>query len=415
MTIAMDRVANDSHEKFLSAGVTLIAKRGIDNITVADISRESGFTRATFYSYFGDLDGLYADIWVLYGRAWLDAMSRDDVPYKSQEDQLKCFALLEIFITCKRKPSVLEVVLPSVASWWSDSTHGNKVLEARLAWTVAANIGAATSKHLAPAVGEVSDIISLIRAMPLEEEQLAGMGVPLNLSSAFIEANLDTPTPDAGNDEDKIKISTIEVVAAAGVADASMTRIARNLQVTTGSVYPRFKNVHEVIGESFSWSIERIVSDNTAAYFATSGNTDSYASVIVGSLSESRRAWRNFRLEMYLASRSHEPLSKKMIPGLELSDAILAKFVRKNGIPESSIDKVVGLMHALGIGFAVLQNAGIDARAIEHRVPARFLVSVLTNSSEVRTDDLQAKTKLEFDRRRPALGGRKSVSSVAVQ
>ena len=378
MTIAMDRVANDSHEKFLSAGVSLIAKRGIDNITVSDVSRESGFTRATFYSYFGDLDGLYADIWVLYGRAWLDAMALNDVPYKDLEEQLKCFALLEIFIACKRKPSVLEVVVPSVASWWNESTQGNKVLQARLAWIVGANIGVATSKHLAPAVGEVSDIISLIRAMPLEENQLAGMGVPLNLSSAFIEANLDTPTPNPGSDEDKIKISTIEVVAAAGVADASMTRIARNLQVTTGSVYPRFKNVHEVIGESFSWSIERIVSDNTTAYFATSGNTDSYASVIVGSLSESRRAWRNFRLEMYLASRSHESLSKKMTPGLERSDAILAKFVRKNGIPDSYIEKVVGLMHALGIGFAVLQNAGIDARSIEHRVPTRYLVTAIS-------------------------------------
>jgi AcrR family transcriptional regulator len=271
------------------------------------------------------------------------------------------------------------VVLPSVANWWDESTHGNTVLQARTAWIVAANIGVATSKHLAPAVGEVSDIISLIRSMPLQENQLTGMGVSVTLSSAFIEATLDTPSPDSGNDENKIKISTIEVVAAAGVADASMTRIARNLQVTTGSVYPRFKNVHEVIGESFSWSIERIVSDNTAAYFATSGNTDSYASVIVGSLSESRRAWRNFRLEMYLASRSHEPLSKKMIPGLERSDALLAKFVRKNGIPESYIEKVVGLMHALGIGFAVLQNSGIDARSIEHRVPTRFLVSVLSS------------------------------------
>ena len=379
MTIAMDRVANDSHEKFLSAGVSLIAKRGIDNITVADISRESGYTRATFYSYFGDLDGLYAEIWMLYGRDWLDAMAHDDVPYRSDEDKLRCNALLEIFISCKRKPSVLEVVLPSAANWWSESTGGNKALQAKLAWLVAANIGVATSKHLAPSVGEVSDIVALIRSMPINEDQLAGMGVAVNLSTAFVEANLDTPAAASDSDEDKIKISTIEVVAAAGVANSSMTRIARNLQVTTGSVYPKFKNVNEVIGESFSWSIEQIVSDNTAAYFATSGNTDSYASVIVGSLSESRKAWRNFRLEMYLASRARESLSKKMIPGLERSDAILAKFVRKNGIPESYIEKVVGLMHALGIGFAVLQNAGIDARSIEHRVPTRFLVSVLSS------------------------------------
>jgi hypothetical protein len=67
-----------------------------------------------------------------------------------------------------------------------------------------------------------------------------------------------------------------------------------------------------------------------------------------------------------------------MIPGLELSDAILAKFVRKNGIPESFIDKVVGLMHALGIGFAVLQNAGIDTRSLEHRIPARYLVAAIS-------------------------------------
>ena len=378
MTIAMDRVANDSHEKFLSAGVSLIAKRGIDNITVADISRESGYTRATFYSYFGDLDGLYAEIWMLYGRSWLDDMAHNDIPYSSHEDKLRCNALLEIFISCKRKPSVLEVVLPSVATWWSESTEGNKALQAKLAWLVAANIGVATSKHLAPAVGEVADIVSLIRSMPTNEVQLAGMGVAINPSTKFVEANLDTPVAASGSDEDKIKISTIEVVAAAGVADASMTRIARNLQVSTGSVYPKFKNVNEVIGESFSWSIERIVSDNTAAYFATEGNTDSYASVIVGSLSESRKSWRNFRLEMYLASRAHESLSKKMVPGLEVSDSILAKFVRKNGIPEYYIEKVVGLMHALGIGFAVLQNAGVDARSLEHRIPARYLVAAFS-------------------------------------
>jgi AcrR family transcriptional regulator len=413
MTIAMNRVANDSHEKFLSAGVSLIAKRGIDNITVADISRESGYTRATFYSYFGDLDGLYAEIWMLHGRSWLDDMAHNDVPYSSQEDKLKCDALLEIFISCKRRPSVLEVVLPGVATWWSESTEGNKSLQAKLAWLVAANIGVATSKHLAPAVGEVADIVSLIRSMPTNQDQLAEIGVAIEPSTKFVEANLETPVPTSGSDEDKIKISTIEVVAAAGVADASMTRIARNLQVSTGSVYPKFKNVNEVIGESFSWSIERIVSDNTAAYFATSGNTDSYASVIVGSLSESRKPWRNFRLEMYLASRVHESLSKKMAPGLEVSDAILAKFVIKNGISEKYVDKVVGLMHALGIGFAVLQNAGIDARSIEHRLPTRFLVSSLSKAAPPRISYQATETNAENKSNKPALGGRESIASVA--
>lgn len=399
MTIAMDRVSNDSHEKFLSAGVLLIAKRGIDNITVADVSRESGYTRATFYSYFGDLDGLYADIWIAYGLKWLDAMSHDTVPYSSEEDKLRCNAILEIFIACKRKPSVQEVVLPTVESWWNTSTGGNKVLETKVAWILAANIGVVTSKHLAPAVGQVGDIIALLRTMPTLEDRFTETP-----STSLTEAKLESPAP-SGSDEDKIKASTIEIVSSAGVADASMTRIARNLQVSTGSVYPRFRNLHEVISESFIWSIERIVSDNTAAYFATSGTVDSYASVIAGSLSDSRKSWRNFRLEMYLASRAHESLRKKMVPGLELSDAVLARFVLKNGIPESYVGKVVGLMHALGIGFTVLLNAGVDVKSIDHRLPTRFLVSALTQGIEIKRHE--GKPALQM------AGGRKSAASVA--
>ena len=112
MTIAVDRAARNSHSGFLEAGISLIAKRGIDNITVADISKASGFTRATFYSYFGDLDGLYAEIWMLYGRSWLESLANDNLTNKPEVDQLRNVAVLEIFFTSKRKPSVLEVVTP---------------------------------------------------------------------------------------------------------------------------------------------------------------------------------------------------------------------------------------------------------------------------------------------------------------
>jgi AcrR family transcriptional regulator len=411
MSIAVEKVARNSHEDFLAAGISLIARRGIDTITVADISKASGYTRATFYSYFGDVDGLYAEIWMRYGRIWLEALAKDSVPYKSEEDKLRCNAVLEIFMASKRKPSVLEVVVPTVKSWWKDTAGGNKAMEAKLSWVVAANIGIAASRHLAPAVTTVDEIVSLIRQMPTDETVLATMGFTPATNLKLAEAELDTPEAESESDEDKIKASTIEVVAAAGVADASMTRIARNLQVSTGSVYPRFKNVSDVIGETFSWSIQKIVLDNTQAYFSTSANADSYASVIVGSLSESRRAWRNFRLEMYLASRVRDSLAKTMIPGLEQSDAVLESFVRKNGIPERHITQIVGLMHALGIGFAVLQNAGIDVLSIDHRVPTRYLVSVLSILKSSGVAASQFKHSIAQDAIMSAMGGRRSVQA----
>jgi AcrR family transcriptional regulator len=377
MTIAVDRAARNSHSGFLDAGISLIAKRGIDNITVADISKASGFTRATFYSYFGDLDGLYAEIWMLYGRLWLEALAKDDLPYKSEADQLRCFAVLEIFIASKRKPAVLEVVTPTVSNWWNDSVSENKADQARLAWIVAGNIGIAISKHLAPSITNVSEIISLLRQMPSDPSVLEAMGLAPTPKTTPLQAVLRSLEVPEQTDEERIKTSTIEVVASAGVADASMTRIARNLQVTTGSVYPRFKNVSEIIGEAFNWGQKTIVEENTAAYATTSSNPDSYAAIIVGANAESRKVWRDFRLEMYLASRVRESLSKAMIPGLVEADTLLATFARRNNLPERHIDQIVGLMHALGLGFPALQNAGLDILALEHRIPTRYLVSVM--------------------------------------
>jgi len=413
MTIAVDRAARNSHSGFLDAGISLIAMRGIDNITVADISKASGFTRATFYSYFGDLDGLYAEIWMLYGRLWLESLAKDDLPYKSEADQLRCLAVLEIFIASKRKPAVLEVVTPTVSNWWNDSVSENKADQARLAWIVAGNIGIAISKHLAPSISNVKEIISLLRQMPSDPAVLEAMGLAPTPKATPLQAVLRSLEVPEQTDEERIKTSTIEVVASAGVADASMTRIARNLQVTTGSVYPRYKNVSEIIGEAFNWGQKTIVEENTAAYATTSSNPDSYAAIIVGANAESRKVWRDFRLEMYLASRVRESLSKAMIPGLVEADTLLATFARKNNLPERHIDQIVGLMHALGLGFPALQNAGLDILALEHRIPTRYLVSVMNilKSSGVAASAFQHSIAQEAIM--SAFGNRRAVSSAA--
>jgi AcrR family transcriptional regulator len=300
-----------------------------------------------------------------------------------------------------------------VINWWTEATCGNKAMEAKLSWVVAANIGIAASKHLAPAVTTVQEIVSLIRELPTDEVVLETLGFAPTPNVKLVHAELESPEAVSEDEDDKIKAATIEVVAAAGVADASMTRIARNLQVSTGSVYPRFKNVSDVIGEAFSWSIQKIVSDNTAAYFATSANADSYASIIVASLAEPRRSWRNFRLEMYLASRFRESLSKTMIPGLELSDAVLEGFVRKNGVPERHVTQIVGLMHALGIGFSALQNAGIDVNVVDHRLPTRYLVSVLSILKSPGVAASEIKHSIAEDAIMSAMGSRQHIQVAA--
>jgi hypothetical protein len=67
----------------------------------------------------------------------------------------------------------------------------------------------------------------------------------------------------------------------------------------------------------------------------------------------------------------------------------------------------------LGLGFPALQNAGIDVAAIEHRIPTRYLVSVMNilKSSGVAASQFQH--SIAQDAIISALGNRRSVSSAA--
>ena len=73
--------------------------------------------------------------------------------------------------------------------------------------------------------------------------------------------------------------------------------------------------------------------------------------------------------------------------------------------------QIVGLMHALGIGFAVLQNAGIDVNTVDHRLMTRYLVSVLSilKSSGVAASEF--KHSIAQDAVMSAIGARRKASS----
>ena len=71
--------------------------------------------------------------------------------------------------------------------------------------------------------------------------------------------------------------AAVEVVASAGVAATSMTRVARRARVSTGSLYPRFKSAEQLIEHSFSVAIDEIVAKNVDMVIAEGIGADQYA------------------------------------------------------------------------------------------------------------------------------------------
>jgi hypothetical protein len=70
-------------------------------------------------------------------------------------------------------------------------------------------------------------------------------------------------------------------------------------------------------------------------------------------------------------------------------------------------------MHALGLGFPALQNAGLDILALEHRIPTRYLVSVMNILKSSGVAASQFKHSIAQEAVMSAFGNKRAVSSAA--
>jgi hypothetical protein len=87
-----------------------------------------------------------------------------------------------------------------------------------------------------------------------------------------------------------------------------------------------------------------------------------------------RKTWRNFRIEIHLGARTRPNLAKRMNKNLKQTNAVLAtklKMYEKTGMVDGPIPYLV---HTVGIGLAVLQNAGLELTKLDHRLVSRAMI-----------------------------------------
>jgi AcrR family transcriptional regulator len=362
-----------SFDALLSAGIVAVNANGIDKVTVADIIAISGHSRPTFYSYFGDINGLLAEIWIRYGRERLDgeigAMS-DGTPRGESAPGLDS-TLLQIMCVSHRIPEVAEVVLPDVREWWASVTNGNVYAELRTAWVLAVQIGIAMSVHVDPENRQAAAVLPILRKLPDNMEGsllLVGLGKAPEFPEA--EAVLDQP----GSVEESIMRATIEIIANSGVDAASVARIARKCRVSTGTIYPRFATAEELLEKSFDASIRDVVSGNLRQANATGFGFDQYGLTVASGFGENRRIWRDYRLEMHLAAMHNPKLRELMKPGFEVSRKMLVDSINSVPVLGKRVSQPLSyLMQVLALGLSILHNLGLPLKNMDHRIVVRHL------------------------------------------
>jgi len=362
-----------SFDSLLDAGIAAIASNGIDKVTVADIVTVSGHSRPTFYSYFGDVNGLLAEIWIKHGRARLDSeiYSLGQADQRAQHDVDLDRTLLQIMCVAHRIPEVAEVVLPDFSSWFANLTKGNRYIELRTAWILAVQIGISMSVHVDPENRQAEAVLPILRQMP---DNMDGSLLLLGLGEMphFPEAEPVLETPDSV--EEQIMRATIEIIANSGVDAASVARIARRCRVSTGTIYPRFGTSDDLLEKAFDASIRDVVSGNLRQARTTGFGFDQYGLTVASGFGENRRIWRDYRLEMHLAALHNSKLCDLMKPGFEVSRKMLVDSINSVPILGKRVSQPLSyLMQVLALGLSILHNLGLPLKNMDHRIVVRHL------------------------------------------
>lgn len=362
-----------SFDELLMAGIQAINEKGIDRVSVSDVANICGVSRPTFYTYFGDMSGFFAEIWLRHGLDWLHNL----LDPKIQIDEKFNLAMLEIFAISRRTPEIQEVVQPDVQLWWAEVKSVGETNSLRVVWNIGFKLGYQLTKSVSPKVKLGLPVAGMV-CLPTDVLEL-----PIMQGLGEFMPDQVPPMPgltlNGQTVDEALTRSAMEVVASSGVAATSMTRIARKARVSTGSVYPRFKTAEKLIEKSFEVAIEEIVTKNIEVVNQQGIGADQYAYSVNAGYGLERATWRNYRTEMHLEAVHNPFIAEFMEPGLERTANFLEENFKKFGAPAQFAEAVAWFMHSHAIGSTLIFNQIPEVANQDNRIMTRWIISQLPN------------------------------------
>ena len=243
-------------ERILDAAVVVLDRFGIDGLSARRVAEQAGLSTGAIYGRFENTDELLVEVWnrrlrsvVLGGLERSIRMSDpavgdpDPVVPESFDPVAERIGAFVIALA-PRSDVLSEVVVPDVDAWLRAMGVGPgnpATSRARRAIAIAAYFGAMLN-------GSVSEALhpDWLLCLRWWEEARAREALPLSGPVAWLP-----PTRiavESGNPElDVLLLATGEVMARAGVAGTTVTRIARRAGVPRSAVYAHFDSKDDLV------------------------------------------------------------------------------------------------------------------------------------------------------------------------
>jgi len=339
--------SSSTKRNLVDAVLSEVATNGIDALSVSGLSDAVGISRPTFYSRFGNIDGLLAEAWLDASEQWCDSLVAPEF-----EPRDTAIALAKIFASARRKPEVAEIVWPVFRRWWT--TTSMDFHPGPLSWLVANRLGVLLTTEVVPEVQHTLMIDPLLFSHSTISE------LPRN-DSAIQDFSIDPIQLD-----DPILQAVLGVVATSGYQGTSMSRIARAVRMTTGALYPQFTNAEELLRLVYAAAQTQVVEKNAGLWERLGLTQESFGRFIVEGLTPARAQWRGLRLETLLGGIADPTIRTMTEDALKAMAVNLGPIMAFAAVPDFAKPAISYIFHTLGVGFSVLDEAGIDVAELDH-------------------------------------------------
>jgi len=357
---------------------------GLDQISASAVATRAGLTTGAIYSRYEHTDEMLVALWQKVIASELADHLYETVSYitsgQTTELNSKTAAHIdspsqilrlgvEFLIVARRNDTVGEIVIPQVTNWLQEfglRKASTPLLCAGVALGASTAIGAVLRSFVTTTNPGLSILLPNFRNAYLSATPSSGP--PPEVHPNEIHSNTGNTVRDVLID------ATAEVMSRTGFAGATISRIARRSDLTSGSLYNIYKDKEELMNDAVRELLRTSQSVNVAAkadaarhHRSDFGLTDSFQFGLI----PDRQSWIKFRNECIVAARHHRTtrneIRKVFSEGRDRTQASLPN------IRPAIIDALSTGEQAIGLGYTTLntytdQFARCDFYAIMTRI-----------------------------------------------
>jgi AcrR family transcriptional regulator len=310
----------------LDAGVAEAHEFGLDRIALRSVVRRCDLTSGAIYGRYEDVDDFVASLWSeRLSQPTFDLLSEamaailadevgtdfSDIAQRLANPTPEVALGFEALVVGRRNDVLGEEVVEEFTAWaekWGLAASADPHHRVLATVAFAAITGAAVYSFAEPGLPSWATILQLVRNVIHETPKSAKKHrTNLEIELPNIVQHFEVQPGTGEPLRDALILATANVIGRAGYERTTVSRIGRRARLTGGAVYTRYETKDQLIVDTLETLLSGAIvgAQEVSDWGNSSGDVGEALNRIYHlGVTPGRRAWRQFRLETYLASRT---------------------------------------------------------------------------------------------------------------